>query len=71
MILVVVTFELFAFSKLQMLDISNCRGCKRCPSKFGLGPILFVIYVNDLADNLMINHFLYANDVKLVALKHN
>ncbi len=32
-----------------------------------LGPILFVIFVNDLADNLTIDHLLYANDVKLTA----
>ncbi len=32
-----------------------------------LGPVLFVIYVNDLADNLTIDHLLYANDVKLTA----
>ncbi len=28
-----------------------------------LGPILFVIYVNDLSDNLTIDHLLYADDV--------
>ncbi len=32
-----------------------------------LGPILFVIYVNDLSDNLTIDHLLYAGDVKLIA----
>ncbi len=32
-----------------------------------LGPILFVIYVNDLTDNLTIDHLLHANDVKLIA----
>ncbi len=32
-----------------------------------LGPILFVIYVNNLADNLVIDHLLYANYVKLIA----
>ncbi len=32
-----------------------------------LGPILFVIYVNDLSDNLPIDHLLYADDVKLIA----
>ncbi len=32
-----------------------------------LGPILFVIYVNDLTDSLAIDHLLYADDVKLVA----
>ncbi len=32
-----------------------------------LGPILFVIYVNDLSDNLTIDHLLYADDVKLIA----
>ncbi len=31
-----------------------------------LGPILFVIYVNDLSDNLTIDHFLYVDDVKLI-----
>ncbi len=30
------------------------------------GPILFVIYVNDLIDNLTIDHLLYADDVKLL-----
>ncbi len=32
-----------------------------------LGPILFVIYVNDLSDDLTIDHLLYADDVKLIA----
>ncbi len=32
-----------------------------------LGPILFVIYVDDLIDNLTIDHLLYADDVKLIA----
>ncbi len=32
-----------------------------------LGPILFIIYVNDLSDNLTIDHLLYADDVKLIA----
>ncbi len=32
-----------------------------------LAPILFIIYVNDLADNLTIDHLLYADDVKLSA----
>ncbi len=31
-----------------------------------LGPILFVIYVNDLPDNLTIDHLLYADDAKLI-----
>ncbi len=32
-----------------------------------LGLILFVIYVNDLTDNLTIDHLLYAEDVNLIA----
>ncbi len=32
-----------------------------------LGPILFVICINDLADNLTIDHLLYADDVKSIA----
>ncbi len=32
-----------------------------------LGPILFVIYVNDVSDNLTIDHLLYADDVNLFA----
>ncbi len=32
-----------------------------------LGPFLFVIYVNDLSNNLTIDHLLYADDVKLIA----
>ncbi len=36
-----------------------------------LGPILFVIYVNDLSDNLTIDHLLYADDVKLIASPEN
>ncbi len=32
-----------------------------------LDPILFVIYVDDLADNLAIANLLYADDVKLIA----
>ncbi len=31
-----------------------------------LGPILFVIYVKDLTDNLTIDHLLYTDDVKLI-----
>ncbi len=36
-----------------------------------LGPILFVIYVNDLSDNLTVDHLLYADDVKLIAPENN
>ncbi len=32
-----------------------------------LGPILFVIYVNELTDNLTPDHLLYADEVKLIA----
>ncbi len=34
-----------------------------------LGPILFVIYVNDLTDYLTIDHLLYVDDVKLIPRK--
>ncbi len=34
-----------------------------------LGPILFEIYVNDMSNNLTIDHLLYAGDVKLIAPK--
>ncbi len=37
------------------------------PQGLVLGPILFVIYVKDLADNLTIDHLLHADDVKLLA----
>ncbi len=33
-----------------------------------IGPILFVIYVNDLPDRLSADSLLYANDVKLIAM---
>ncbi len=36
-----------------------------------LGPILFVIYVNDLPDNLTVDHLLYADDVKLITPENN
>ncbi len=32
-----------------------------------IGPILFVIYVNDLPDHLSADSLLYADDVKLIA----
>ncbi len=37
------------------------------PQGSALGPILFVIYVNILTNNLTIDHLLYADDVKLIA----
>ncbi len=36
-----------------------------------LDPILFVIYVDDLADNLTIANLLYAYDVKLIAPRNH
>ncbi len=36
-----------------------------------LGPNLFVIDVNDLTDNLTIDHRLYADDIKLIAPENN
>ncbi len=35
-----------------------------------IGPILFVIYVNDLPDRLSADSPLYADDVKLIALRN-
>ncbi len=32
-----------------------------------IGPIPFVIYVNDLPDHLSVDSLLYADDVKLIA----
>ncbi len=37
------------------------------PHKICLICLLFIIYVNDLSDNLTIDHLLYADDVKLIA----
>ncbi len=34
-----------------------------------LGPFLLVIYVNDLIDNLPIDHLLYADEVILIVLR--
>ncbi len=36
-----------------------------------LGPILYVIFVNDLTDNLTIDHLLYADDFKLIGHRKN
>ncbi len=47
--------------------------CQRIPTASGvlhgsvLGHILFVIYANDLTNNLTIDHLLHADDVKLIA----
>ncbi len=41
------------------------------PQDSVIGPNLFVIYVNDLTDNLTIDHRLYADDVKLIAPENN
>ncbi len=35
-----------------------------------IGPILFVIYVNDLPDHLSVDSLLYGDDVKLIALRY-
>ncbi len=32
-----------------------------------LGPLLFLIFINDLADGLTCNHLFFADDVKLIA----
>ncbi len=34
-----------------------------------LGPVLFVLNVNDFTDNLTVDHLLYADYVKLIALR--
>ncbi len=49
-------------SLLQMAETASGD-----PQGSVLGPILFVIYINDSADNLTIDHLLYADDVKLIA----
>ncbi len=36
-----------------------------------MGPILFVIYVNERHDHLSADSLLYADDVKLIALSHS
>ncbi len=37
------------------------------PQGSAIGPILFVIYVNDLPDHLSADSLLYADDVKAIA----
>ncbi len=48
-------------SKRQRIAIAN-----GVPQGSVVGVIHFVIYVNDLTDNLTIDHLLYADDVKLI-----
>ncbi len=43
------------------------EAASRVPQGSVLGPILYVIYINDITDNLTIDHVMYANDVKLIA----
>ncbi len=43
------------------------EAANKVPQDLVQGPILFVTYVNDLADNLTADHLLYADDVNLIA----
>ncbi len=47
--------------------ITSDNDASGVPQGSVLGSILFVIYVKDLADNLTIDHLLYADDVKFIA----
>ena len=41
------------------------------PQGLILGPLLFLIYINDLSDDLMSNVKLFANDMPLFSVVHN
>ena len=49
--------------------MDRCK--RRCPSGSILGPRLFLVYINDLADGLSLNAKLFADDTYLFSVIHN
>ena len=64
--------EDFLTHRLQCVTINNCSSSRlSCTSGIAqesiLGPILFIIYINDLSDSIMHSDiFLYADDAKIL-----
>ena len=62
--------QAFMFDRVQQVSVNGINSewaneTSGIPQRSVLGPILFVLYINDLPENIVSNVYMFANDTKV------